>query len=58
MQKKLDFFKYFTPFKYFDAGEIFRSGSLDSGYLLISMAIILVCVAGAYFVYERRDLYI
>ena len=58
MQEKLDFFKYFTPFKYFDAGEIFRSGSLDSGYLLISAAVILVCVAGAYFVYERRDLYI
>ena len=26
MQENLDFLKYFTPFKYFDAGELFRNG--------------------------------
>jgi ABC-2 type transport system permease protein len=58
MQEKLDFLKYFTPFKYFDAGELFRSGKMDSAYLLISAAIILVSVAAAYWTYNRRDLYI
>jgi ABC-2 type transport system permease protein len=58
MQEDLDFLKYFTPFKYFDAGELFRSGSLDGAYLLLSAAIILVCVAAAYWTYSRRDLYI
>jgi ABC-2 type transport system permease protein len=58
MQEKLDFLKYFTPFKYFDASELFRSGRLDSTYLLLSAAIIVVCVAVAYLVYNRRDLYI
>jgi ABC-2 type transport system permease protein len=58
MQQKLDFLKYFTPFKYFDAGELFRSGRMDGTYLLLSAAIIVVCVVLAYMAYNRRDLYI
>jgi len=58
MQEKLDFLKYFTPFKYFDAGELLRTGQMDGTYLLISAAIIIVSVAVAYWVYNRRDLYI
>ena len=58
MQEKLDFLKYFTPFKYFDAGELFRSGRLNGAYLLLSAAIIVVCVAAAYWIYNKRDLYI
>ncbi len=58
MNEKLDFLKYFTPFKYFDAGELFRAGKLDGTYLLISAVIIVVCVAAAYLIYNKRDLYI
>ncbi len=58
MEPKLDFLKYFTPFKYFDAGALFRSSRLDGTYLLISAAIIVVCVAAAYWIYNKRDLYI
>jgi beta-exotoxin I transport system permease protein len=58
MKANLDFLKYFTPFKYFDAAELFRSGKIDGTYLLISTGIIVVCVATAYCVYNKRDLYI
>jgi ABC-2 type transport system permease protein len=58
LQKNLDFLKYFTPFKYFDASELFRSGALSGAYLLLSAAIIVVCVVAAYLTYNRRDLYI
>jgi ABC-2 type transport system permease protein len=58
MQEKLDFLKWFTPFKYFDAADLFRSGSMNNTYLLLSAGIILVCVAVSYLVYNRRDLYI
>jgi ABC-2 type transport system permease protein len=58
MQKDLDFLKYFTPFKYFDAGALYRDGALDGSYLLLSAAIIAVCVTAAYWTYNRRDLYI
>jgi ABC-2 type transport system permease protein len=58
MQENLDFFKYFTPFKYYDAGELFRSGKMDSTNLVLSLAIIVVCVTVAYWIYNKRDLYI
>jgi len=58
MQADLDFLKYFTPFKYFDAGELFRSGQMEGAYLLLAAAIIVVCVAAAYWIYNKRDLYI
>lgn len=56
MQEKLNFLKYFTPFKYFDAGELFNTGRLNSGYLLLSAGIIVACVAAAYWTYNKRDL--
>jgi ABC-2 type transport system permease protein len=58
MDERLDFLKYFTPFKYFDAGELFRTGQMDGAYLLLSAAIIVLSVVAAYWVYNKRDLYI
>lgn len=58
MQEDLDFLKYATPFRYFDAGELFRTGQMEGTYLLISAVIVVVCIAGAYLTYSRRDLYI
>lgn len=58
LQEDLDFLRYFTPFKYFDAGELFRSGRIEVDSLLLSSGIILASLAAAYWVYNRRDLYI
>lgn len=58
MQENLDFLKYFTPFKYYDAGELFRRGTMDPTYLLLSAAIIIICLIAAYWIYNKRDLYI
>ena len=58
MNENLEFLKYFTPFKYFDAGELFRTGRIDGTYLLLSAVIVVVCVVAAYWIYNRRDLYI
>ena len=58
MNENLDFLKYFTPFKYFDAGELFRTGQMDGTYLLLSAVIIVASVAVGYWVYNKRDLYI
>jgi len=58
LQEKLDFLKYFTPFKYFDAAVMLRDGKLDGMYLLLSAGIIVVCMAAAYYTYNKRDLYI
>lgn len=58
MNEKFEFLKHFTPFYYYDAGEIFRSGQLDTTYLGVSVAIIVVALIAAYTVYNKRDLYI
>jgi len=58
MNKNLDWLKYLSPFKYFDAGLILRESRLDPLYVGISMALVTACMVGAYLTYSRRDLYI
>ncbi len=58
MQEKLDFLKYFSPFKYFEAVVLYTNGKIDTLYLLLSAGIIVVCLAFAYLIYNKRDLYI
>jgi ABC-2 type transport system permease protein len=58
MNKDFEFIKHFTPFHYFDAANLFRSGQLDTAYLGVSAAIIVVALIAGYWVYNKRDLYI
>ncbi len=58
MNESFDFLKYITPFHYYDSGDFFRSGQLDGTYIAGSLAVVAVCVAVAYWVYNKRDLYI
>jgi ABC-2 type transport system permease protein len=58
MVEDLNFLKYFTPFKYFDAGELFRTGAFNGTYVALSAVLVAACVAAAYWVYNKRDLYI
>lgn len=58
LQENLENLKYLTPFKYFDAGELYRSGQFEGIYLVLTAAIILASLAAAYWAYNRRDLYI
>ncbi len=58
LSKNLEFLKYFTPFKYFDPALMLHESRIDLNYVLLSLGIIIVCLAGGYFTYARRDLYI
>jgi ABC-2 type transport system permease protein len=58
LHENLEFLKYFSPFKYFDAGVLLRESKLDLTYVWISVGIIAVTMVGAYLTYARRDLYI
>jgi ABC-2 type transport system permease protein len=58
MKDSLDFLKYFTPFKYFDAAQMLSTMKMDGTYLAISAGIIVVCMIAAYLIYGKRDLYI
>ena len=58
LNQHLDFLKYFSPFKYFDAAVLLHQSRMDGVYILLSALIILACMYGAYATYARRDLYI
>ena len=58
LNDKLDFLKYLTPFKYFDAVKVLNESRLDAGFVALSLAIVAASMAGAYVSYARRDLYI
>ena len=58
LSENLEFLKYFTPFKYFNPVTLLNESRIDINYVLLSLAIIIVCITGGYFAYARRDLYI
>jgi ABC-2 type transport system permease protein len=58
LNENLEFLKYLSPFKYFDAGTLLRDSRLDVTFVALSLAIIVASMVGAYMTYARRDLYI
>ncbi|MBN1179489.1 MAG: ABC transporter permease [Anaerolineae bacterium] len=58
LNQDLEFLNYVSPFKYFDAGVLLRESRLDGTFVVLSLAIIGISMAGAYVAYTRRDLYI
>lgn len=58
MSEKMEWLKYISPFKYFDAAQMLHDGSLEGLFVLLSLAIIAVFIAAGYVVYKKRDLYI
>jgi ABC-2 type transport system permease protein len=45
-----------TPFKHFDPNYIVRNGSYDLSLLPISVAVIILSLAGSYLIYARRNI--
>jgi ABC-2 type transport system permease protein len=58
MSKDLEFLRYVSPFKYFDPALMLRESRLEVTFVLLSVAIIAICLFGAYTSYAKRDLYI
>lgn len=56
MHEKLEFLKWVTPFKYFDAADLYRNGALNGTYVALTLAVMAVLVALSYMAYNRRDL--
>ncbi|MFZ1757402.1 MAG: ABC transporter permease subunit [Caldilineaceae bacterium] len=58
LNNSLDFLKFLTPFKYFDPVTLLHESRLDPTFVLISLGIAILCMAGSYVAYAKRDLYI
>lgn len=56
LNEKLDFLKFVTPFKYFDAGTIMTDVALDPVFVALSLVIIVLATLGTYRFYAARDL--
>lgn len=55
LDENLDFLKYLTPFKYYDAAVVMKDG-LDPVYIVLSLVIVVLAVLGTYRFYGARDL--
>jgi ABC-2 type transport system permease protein len=58
LDKNLDFLKYFSPFKYFDPALLLHESRIELPFVWLSIAIVVLALAGAYLTYSKRDLYI
>jgi ABC-2 type transport system permease protein len=56
MSDKIEWLKYFTPFRYFDAKNMLDTGRVDSFFVVLSIIIIATLVTGTYAFYNKRDL--
>jgi len=57
LYNKIDFLKYFTPFKYFPTVEVMK-GSFDPFFLFLAAVIIIGSTALTYITIQKRDIYI
>ncbi len=58
LNDKLNFLRYLSPFKYFSPTALLHEARIEGTPVLVAIAVIVVCMAGAYIAYARRDLYI
>lgn len=56
LNDRMEFLKYLSPFKYFDAKNLISAPGFEPVYLVLSAVIIVVLSSATYVVYKRRDL--
>ncbi len=58
LSSNLENLKYITPFKFFEPNKLLQNGQYEIEYVLITIAIIAVCMIGTFLVYPKRDLHL
>lgn len=56
MVESVDFLKYITPFKFFDANYILNKGKMEPVFIILSLLIIGIGIYGTFIIYPKRDL--
>jgi ABC-2 type transport system permease protein len=56
LSEKIDFLKYLTPFKYFEASKLLQNDSIEGKYLIISFVWIALFIFLTFKIYNNRDL--
>lgn len=58
LSEDFSWLQYFSPFKFFNPLMMLNESRFEMVFIWISLGIIVVCLAGAYYSYAKRDLYI
>ncbi|RLQ93772.1 ABC transporter permease subunit [Falsibacillus albus] len=56
LNDQLDFLKYITPFKYFEAKHVMHGGGLDAGFVILTFSMIFLLLMITFIFYRKRDL--
>ena len=56
LKDNIEFLKYLTPFKYFDAGEIMFENNMNTVYIILSLFLIITFFIGTNVLYRKKDL--
>ncbi len=48
---------YFTPFYYFEPGELLKSGNYDMSLFLIAIGLIVLSLASSFYIYIKKDIH-
>lgn len=56
INEKLNFLKFFSPFKYFEGSQIIINGNLNVGYVLLSGFVIILLTWGTFYFFNKKDL--
>jgi ABC-2 type transport system permease protein len=56
LNETIEYLKYFTPFKYFEAKNVMYGGGLDLVFVLLSIVIITILSYVTYVFFKKRDL--
>ncbi|MBO9129397.1 ABC transporter permease subunit [Bacillus sp. 165] len=58
LNDKLEFLKYITPFKYYEAKNMMYGGGFETVFVLLSILIIVILFGLTFVFYKKRDLYV
>lgn len=56
LSEKIDFLKYVTPFKYFEASNLLQNYSIEGKYLILSFVWVSLFITLTFIIYNNRDL--
>lgn len=58
LSDKMEFLKYLSPFRYFEANNILHEMKFELVYVILSLCIITVFMVGTFIIYPKRDLHL
>jgi len=56
VEEKMSFFKYLSPFSYYNTEDLVVNSTINGSYLIVSIALIIISIGLSYFSYSRKNI--